>query len=120
MRQRGLQADLWSENCLRLSKGVSWKSQVALSDSWLAVVPGTKQGLLLLEGGVLVLGGLWWDFPTGLRLTPALVLLVHVVPTEEGLGCSKTSGTDECSSSYDFWDLNLGPLGKAVSTLINS
>jgi len=38
---------------------------------WLVAVPGTRLALLLLEGrGLSVLGGLWWNFPTALRLAP--------------------------------------------------
>jgi len=45
------------------------------STVWLVAVPGTKLTLLLLEErGLSVLGGLRWNFPTGLRLTPPLVL----------------------------------------------
>lgn len=48
---------------------------MALSESRLVVILGTKLTLLLLEErGLSVLRGLWWIFLSGLRLTPILAL----------------------------------------------
>jgi len=53
---------------------VSWESQVALSDSWLAIFPGANLALPFLEGRGLSAWRLVVELSTGLRLTPTLAL----------------------------------------------
>lgn len=67
---------LWSTNHSRTFRVGQMGSYRWLCSTVQLVAPlGTKLPLLLLEGrGLSVCRGLWWNFPTGLRLTPILTL----------------------------------------------
>lgn len=75
---------LWSTNHSRTFRGAQMGSYRWLcSRVWLVALLGTKLFLLLLEGrGLSVRRGLWWNFPTGLRLTP--ILAVSSAPSKTG------------------------------------